>query len=74
MAEFTKEEAFGIAGEGCCGMNKTRLESYEAVVDTLKADPCWSNMDATVCFLSEIAGSLAVIADYMTAKKEGDTE
>jgi len=55
-------------------MNETRLESYEAVVDTLKADPCWSNMDATVCFLAEIAGSLAVIADCMTAKKDGDTE
>ena len=25
-------------------------------------------------FLSEIAGSLAVIADYMTAKKDGDAE
>ena len=55
-------------------MSETRLESYKAVIYTLKDNPDMSNMDATVCFLAEIAGSLAVIADYMTAKKEGDTE
>ena len=55
-------------------MNKTRLESYKTVEELLRADPSWSNMDATVCFLSEIAGSLAVIADYMTEKKDGDAK
>lgn len=53
-------------------MNKTRLESYENVEHLLREDPQWSNMDAIVCFLAEIAGSLAVIADCMTEKKEGD--
>lgn len=74
MAKFTKEEAIRLPGEGECGMNETRSESYKNVEHLLREDPRWSNMDATVCFLSEIAGSLAVIADCMTAKKEGDAE
>ena len=33
-----------------------------------------SNEKLIVLFLSEIAGSLAVIADFITEKKGGDTE
>ena len=55
-------------------MDETRSKSYTDAVDTLNDNHHLSNDDAIVIFLSEIAGSLAVIADCMTAKKEGDTE
>lgn len=55
-------------------MNETRSKSYTDAVDTLNDNHHLSNDDAIVVFLNEIAGSLAVIADYMTAKKEGDAE
>lgn len=52
--------------------NSKRVESYH---NTKKI---WmnkvSNEKLIVLFLSEIAGSLAVIADCMTAKKDGDME
>ena len=54
-------------------MNETRSKSYNDTVNTLN-NTYFSNDDAIVVFLNEIAGSLAVIADCMTAKKEGDTE
>jgi len=56
------------------GMNETRSKSYTDAADTLNDNPHLSNDDAMVIFLAEIAGSLAVIADCMTAKKEGDAE
>ncbi len=55
-------------------MNETRSKSYTDVVNAIKDNPYWNNMDATVCFLNEIAGSLAVIADCMAEKKDGDAE
>lgn len=52
--------------------NLKRVESYH---NTKKI---WmnkvSNEKLIVLFLSEIAGSLAVIADCMTAKKDGGAE
>lgn len=52
--------------------NLKRVESYH---NTKKI---WmnkvSNEKLIALFLSEIAGSLAVIADCMTAKKDGDAE
>ena len=52
--------------------NLKRVESYH---NTKKI---WMNKVSDerliVLFLSEIAGSLAVIADCMTAKKDGDAE
>lgn len=54
-------------------MKETRTKSYNDAVDTLNDNHRLSNDDAIVIFLSEIAGSLAVIADCMTEKKGGDT-
>lgn len=55
-------------------MSKTRIDSCTDAVNTLNDNPHLSNDDAIVIFLAEIAGSLAMIADYMTAKKEGGAE
>ena len=55
-------------------MTEIRTKSYTDAVNTLNDNPHLSNVDAIVVFLNEIAGSLAVIADCMTAKKEGDAE
>ena len=55
-------------------MTEIRTKSYNDAEDTLKDHHHLSNGDAMVIFLAEIAGSLAVIADCMTAKKEGDAE
>ena len=55
-------------------MTETRTKSYTDAVDTLNDNSHLSNDDAIVIFLEEIAGSLAVIADFITEKKGGDTE
>lgn len=55
-------------------MSETRTKSYTDAVDTLNDNSHLSNDDAIVILIEEIAGSLAVIADYITAKREGDTE
>ena len=47
-------------------MTETRTKSYTDAVDTLNDNSHLSNDDAIVILLEEIAGSLAVIADYMT--------
>jgi len=55
-------------------MNETRSKSYTDAANTLNANPHLSNDDAIVVFLEEIAGSLAVIADAITANKMIKTE
>lgn len=55
-------------------MSETRIKSCADAIDTINDNSHLSNDDAIVILLAEIAGSLAVIADYMTAKKEGDVE
>ncbi len=55
-------------------MTETRTKSYTDAVDTFNDNSHLRNDDAIVIFLAEIEGSLAVIADYMTVKKDGDTE
>ena len=55
-------------------MTEIRTKSYNDAEDTLKDNHHLSNGDAIVIFLGEIAGSLAVIADCMTKRKDGDTE
>lgn len=58
---------------------ETRIKSYNRVLDKIKkesADPKSPVRaeDIIAVLMLEIAGSLAMIADYMTAKKDGDTE
>lgn len=55
-------------------MSKTRTESYSDAVYALNNNHNLSKDGAKLIFLVEIAGSLAVIADYMTTKKEGDVD
>lgn len=53
-------------------MSETRTKSYTDAVDTLNDNYHLNNDDAIVIFLAEIAGSLAVIADCMTEKKDDE--
>lgn len=55
-------------------MSKTRVESLEDAINTINDNTYLNTENVRVILLSEIAGGLAVIADYMTAKKEGDAE
>lgn len=55
-------------------MSKTRTDSLKDAIDTINNNAYLNTGDVTIILLSEIAGSLAVIADYMTEKKDGDTE
>lgn len=51
-------------------MSETRTKSCNDAVNTLNDNSHLSNDDAIVIFLEEIAGSLAVIADYIIGKKD----
>ena len=55
-------------------MSETGDDTFKDAQNTLNDNSHLSNDDAIVIFLAEIAGSLAVIADYMTEKKDGDAE
>ena len=58
-------------------MSKTRVESLVKTIDIINDinnNTCLDPKSAAVILLTEIAGSLAVIADCITAKKDGDAE
>lgn len=55
-------------------MSKTRTDSLKDAIDTINDNAYPNTGDVTIILLSEIAGSLEVIADYMTTKKEGDVD
>lgn len=55
-------------------MNRTRSESYNEAVREVKSNSDVDINDIIAIFLTEIAGSIAVIADAITEKKSGDTE
>lgn len=58
-------------------MSKTRVESLVKTIDIINDinnNTCLDTKSAAVILLTEIAGSLAVIADCITAKKDGDAE
>lgn len=55
-------------------MSKTRVESFEDAINTINDNTYLNTENVRVLLLSEIAGSLAVIADYIMGKKDGDAE